>query len=107
MVKSISIRVDERMLEEIDRLALVAEVDRSTLIRQLLSKALPLKKLELAAYYYQNGETLERAAELTDVNLWDLIEYLRSRGITLHWDVDEWKTLCKKVLGIHLERKIM
>jgi predicted HTH domain antitoxin len=59
-------------------------------IQRLLSQGARQARLEYAARLYGNGEvTLERAAELAGVTIYDMMAHVRSRNIMPPSDVAE------------------
>jgi hypothetical protein len=47
---------------------------------------------------YQNGESLERAAEKVRVSVWDMIDFMATMGYTKKFDLQSQKELYGKVL---------
>jgi hypothetical protein len=98
-MKSVTIRIEEPLLEEIDYLAKTNKSDRATEIRKILQTGLLKSKLELAVWLYREGNSLEKAAEEARVNLWDLIEYIKEIGQTKIANIKELeKELREKLL---------
>ena len=95
---NISIRSKKEMVEELDNLAKLEKVDRAQLIRKLIEKGLFEEKLTMAVALYQKGDTLERAASLANVSLWDLIDFLHVRGISTQFNIQEEKLLLANAL---------
>jgi predicted HTH domain antitoxin len=65
-------------------------VDRSTVLRKLLNKAVTDWKKEYAARRYAEGKlTLESAALDSGVSVREMIGYLKDRKIPAHYDVED------------------
>ena len=56
-------------------------------------------KIDAAINFYQKGETLERAANLTGASLWDLIDEVKKRGIVSDFDLEQEKDTYIKALA--------
>ena len=82
-MKVVTVRVPEPVLEAIDNLAREHNVDRSEMIRILLSNGLREFLIGRAIEKYVNDEvSLEKAAEIANVPLSDFIIELRKRNIS-------------------------
>ena len=53
MGKTITSRLPDKMVEEIERIAKLENLDRSSVVRRLLNKAIPEWKLDYALKLYQ------------------------------------------------------
>lgn len=81
---TISVRVDEDTLRDIELLCKDAKADRSEVVRQLLDKAIRDAKLERAMQLLRERKiSVEKAAELSGVTLYEIIEALPKYGIHL------------------------
>lgn len=81
-MRVVTVRLSESMLSEIDALARELGLDRSEVIRLLISRSLREERLRRAIEMYVRDEvTLEKAAELAGVPLIDFIAELRRRGV--------------------------
>ncbi len=96
---ALSMRLEKELLDELDRLANLEDTDRTTITRKILKRGIHLERLDLAILLYIKGETLERAANLSECDLWDLLEELPKRGITKRFDPDGLRELAIKVLA--------
>ena len=79
MSNIISIRLKEKELEALEALAEAEQLDRTTLIRQLLADAIGRRKLELARRYYEEGYSFEASAKKAQIDLWELIDYFEEK----------------------------
>lgn len=98
------------MVEELDNLAKLEKVDRAQLIRKIIEKGIGEEKLTMAVALYQKGDTLERAASLANVSLWDLIDFFHIQGISTQFNIQEEKILISNALKLKypdLSKKIL
>ena len=92
----ISIRLSDEEINEIDKLAKEQHIDRSNLLRQILANGIKETKLKLAREYYENGDSLERAAEKARLSLWDVIDYFEKVQVNKHYDEEFWMKMVKE-----------
>ncbi len=98
MGKTITSRLSDKMVEEIEKIAELENLDKSSVIRRLLSKAIPDWKLKYALKLYQNKEiSLGKAAELSSLSIWEFLEYLAEKKIPLNYDLEDFKEDLEKV----------
>ncbi len=91
-------RVSDELAQEIEFFAKEDNVDRSTEIRQLLTKAMEEKRIEYALEKYQKREvTLWKAATLAKVPLAMMMSLAAKRHIPLSYDLDDLKDDLKAV----------
>lgn len=90
MAIAVSTRVDEKTAREIDHLASEKHMDRATMMRNLLEKALEEERQQLVLEQYKKREvTLARAAEMLDIDLWSMLELLKQNHIHLDYTEEE------------------
>lgn len=81
----ISIRPPKEMKEQIEDLAKIKRVERSSLVRQLLDRAI---KEELKDYaldlFAKRKVSLAKAAKIAGVTIREMHELLKDRNIALH-----------------------
>ena len=73
-------------------------------------RGLEEEKLWRAVDLYKRGETMEYAAKLTHLNIWDLIEFLQKHNITQNLDAEQERLLYTKILEAdypELSKKIL
>lgn len=98
MGKTITSRLPDEMVEEIERISKLEKLDKSSVVRRLLDKAIPAWKLEYALQMYQNREiSLGKAAEFSSISIWEFLNQLYSKKIPLNYDLDDLKSDLKKV----------
>ena len=92
MVRStyISIVIPSEMNVDLEKLQKILKMDKSTVIRHLLSKSIREVKIETFLNEYKKGKlSLGKAAELAGVNLWEFIELCRKNQIQLDLTEEE------------------
>jgi predicted HTH domain antitoxin len=74
----------------LESLADLSGLDRSTLVKSLLRRGMKELRLDHAAEALRNEKvTLSRAAELAGLDVWDFIAGMESRGLELHYGIDD------------------
>lgn len=87
---TVSTRLDPEELRLLEALAELSGLDRSTLVKSLLRRGMTELRLDHAAEALRKEQvTLSRAAELAGLDVWDFIAGMESRGLELHYGVDE------------------
>jgi len=90
--ETVSTRLPQEMLKDIEALAERERVDRSELIRRLLDSALQQRKVEDALEAYRDGKvTLWRAAESAGVSLREMMELAGAKRIPVPYALDDLK----------------
>jgi predicted HTH domain antitoxin len=78
----VTVRMDSRLIGEIDEIARRERSDRASVLRRLVSDGLDRYRLRMAADAYRDGKvTTERAAVMAGVSVHEMIEALRREGI--------------------------
>lgn len=90
---NLTVRTKKKFIEEIDQLATIKGVDRAQIIREILERGLQKEKIKVAIELYQEGNSLERAANLASINIWDLLDALYTLGIPQRIDLKQEKLL--------------
>ena len=90
---TVSVRLPEEDVADIERAAASMGVERSTFIRLTLGRGVQALALEAALDRYRRGEvTLSRAAEMAGLSLREVILKLRDHGVALSYGVDDLTT---------------
>lgn len=96
--QKVSLTLPKSFLEEAEKLARERFEDRSTIIRELLSKGLTDYKKNKALISYSEGKlSLGKAAESAGVTLWQFIDALKEKKIPLRYDLDAIKNELKTI----------
>jgi len=78
-----NVMLDRRVLKSVDEFARSMDEDRSTVIRQLIKKAIAGEKIELAIKRFQEGVPFRKALEIAGLDYWDFQAELDKRGIPI------------------------
>ncbi|MEX2684858.1 MAG: UPF0175 family protein [Candidatus Sigynarchaeota archaeon] len=90
MGQSITARLPEDLVREIEKISKAEQLDKSSVIRRLLAKAIAQWNLEYALEAYQKGDvSLGRATEMAKVSIWTFMARLNERKIPLNYSVDD------------------
>ena len=104
MSERLSIVIPSEMNEEIEQLQKILKMDKSTIIRHLLSKSIREVKIESMLEEYKKGKlSLGKAAELAGVNLWEFIELCRKSQIKLDLTEQEAELGIQKVTKLDIQ----
>lgn len=99
MLTSTTLRIENKILEDISKAAAKLHLDRGTYLRQLVMQAYEEKLLELSIEHYKNGKiTIGELAEKTNKTVWEIMEILKQRKIPssiLLEDIDKSSKLFK------------
>lgn len=100
MVKmaTISVRVDDGTLRDLELLREDAKADRSEVVRRLLDKAIKGAKLERAMDLLRKRKiSVGKAAELAGVTIYEIVEAMPKYGVHLGYSVDELRRDIKRI----------
>ncbi len=98
----ISIILPDDLKKEIDKLRDLNHEDQSSFIRKLLWKSVSHEKLEIALKDYLNNKiSLGKAAENAGISIWEMLDELKSRNITLNYKISEAELEIEKILKKH------
>jgi len=90
MPVTVTTRVEEELMKAIDEIADVEGMDRSTVVRRFLSKAVKEWLIERSLREYEEGKiTLWQAAKRCGVSLWEIIEEVRKREIHVPYTFED------------------
>src|SRR3989344_1200301 len=90
MAEVITARLDKQINTGLDLVSKTEHLDRSTVIRRLLSRALEEWKEKRALELYKEGKfSAEQASNFAKVSLWAFFEALRRNNVSLNYDLQE------------------
>jgi len=82
MMKNISIRLNENLMKEAEKLARLELVDKSIILREALEKGLKYVKLHIAIEMFSRERfSTSEAAELAGISVGEMMDELVNRGI--------------------------
>lgn len=85
----VNVRLDRKLIEEIDRMALEDAVDRSEMARRLLGAGLAARRMLTALEAYRAGRVSAwRAAEVAGVSLYEMLDRIHEEGIPHELDAE-------------------
>ncbi|MHA1369122.1 MAG: UPF0175 family protein [Promethearchaeota archaeon] len=92
MTEQINIRLDKEIIKGIEKLAAEEKLDRSALVRKILIDGLNRERLNFAIQKYVLGEiSFERAAEIAEVSIHELLLVFGKLGISPKMTLDDLK----------------
>ncbi len=90
MGKTLTSRLPDEMAKQIEEIAEIEKLDKSSVMRRLLGKGIIQWKEEFALKLYQDGEvSLGRAAEISSLSIWEFLDKLAKKKIPLNYDTDD------------------
>ena len=92
MPVTVTTRVEEELAKIIDSIAKSEGMDRSTVIRRFLLRAVKDWLIEKSLDEYEEGKlTLWQAAEKCGLSLWEMINEVKKREIHVPYTLEELK----------------
>lgn len=90
MPVTVTTRVEDELAKAIDEIARSEGMDRSTVIRRFLSKAVKDWLIERSLEDYEQGKvTLWQAAARCGLSLWEMINEVKNREIHVPYTLEE------------------
>ena len=99
MGDKISIILPDDLKEEIDNLKELFNEDQSSYIRKLLWRSVAQEKLEYALkQYLEDKLSIGKASEIAGISIWEFLDELHKRNITLKYKISEAELEIEKIL---------
>lgn len=90
MEKSISVRIPNEEMKEINGISSQAYSAKSVILREILRLGIKQKKLEIALEKFQKNEaSAAKAASIAGISLSEFLDVLISRKIDFHYDIED------------------
>ena len=90
MGTTITTRIDDRDATEIKVIEREEKLDRSAVVRRLLSKAIMERKIERAFEQYKEHKiTIGKVAELTGLSLREVLSLASAKGIPFQYTLED------------------
>ena len=90
MGKTLTSRLPDDMAKQIEEIAEIEKLDKSSVIRRLLDKGIIQWKVEFALKLYQDGDvSLGRGAEISSLSIWEFLDKLAEKKIPLNYDAED------------------
>ena len=82
-----------------NRLKLILSKNQSSFIRKLLWKSIAREKLEFVLKEYLNDKiSIGKASEIADISIWEMLDELKKRNITLNYKIEEAELEIERIL---------
>ncbi len=79
-------RIPSEIDKEMEKIVLEEDTDKSKLMRELIVLGMREKRLVTALKFYSSGKiTLWKAARISGISLWQMMEILRQRKIPMQY----------------------
>ena len=90
MAETVSVRIDETNLKEIDEISKIEKKTKSNVLREVLEKGIKEKKLEMALEKFRNNEaSIGKAARMAQMPLSQFMDVLVEKKIDFHYGIKE------------------
>ena len=98
MGKTITTRLPDKFVIGLKNIADKENLDTSAVIRKLLARAIEEWKKEYAVENYKKGEfSLGQAAQFAEISIWEFIELIKQKKISLNYDEEELEEELKAI----------
>lgn len=88
--KVMTLRLPIEIEQELEKLSVIRDSDKSKIIRELLIKGLKEARVEHSLKLYTQGKvSLWKAARLAGCSLWQMMEYAKEKKITAQYTEKE------------------
>ena len=92
MTATVSTRIDENILLEIDELSKERQMDRASLLRNLIVEGLAIeKKKKVLNMYKERKISMAKAAEMLNIDLWQMIDIIKEENLYIDYTEEELK----------------
>lgn len=92
MVTTVSTRIEEKVVSEIDKLSKEKQMDRASFLRNLIVKGLAAERKKRALSMYKERKiSLGKAAEMLEVDIWQMIDIIKEENLNLDYSEEELK----------------
>lgn len=90
MQEPLSIKPTEEMEKKLEILTKIEKIEKSTLVRKILDRAIDEELKQCALELFENKKvSLAKAAEIAGVPIREMIDLIKERGISLHITVQD------------------
>ena len=91
--KLMNTRIPIAIINQVENIAKEEQTDKSSIVRKLLDKAIKVWKLEKVTNMYKSKKIpLEKSAEIADVSVRELINYLKEKELEIY-QLKIWKKI--------------
>lgn len=90
MAKTITTRLPDEYVSGINQIAVIENLDTSSIVRKLLAKSISEWKKDYAVNQYAKGIfSFEQAAKFSELSVWDFPQLLLEKNVPLNMDEEE------------------
>jgi len=90
MTEQLNLRISKEIIKELEELSEKINLDRMALAKKILIEGIQREKLNFAIQKYLGKEiSMERAAEIVGVSLYELIEIFSRFGIASNLSIED------------------
>jgi len=87
---NVTVSIDENIRKTLDILSKEYHVDLQTLLRDLILRGLELEKRErVIKLYVDRRISLQKAAELLEISIWEILELLKRENLHIDYGFEE------------------
>lgn len=87
-----TVRLPERIIKAIDKRAMEENLDRTTILRELLEESIKNWKIDRATNLYKEYKiSLSEAAKMAELSVGDMMDVLVKKGVKSDLTVEEYK----------------
>jgi predicted HTH domain antitoxin len=87
---NVTVSIDENIRKELDVLSKEYHVDLSTLLKKLILRGLEFEKRKSVIKLYEDRKiSLQKAAELLEISIWEMFELLKRENIHIDYGFEE------------------
>jgi len=92
MTATVSTRIEEKILSEIDEISKEKQMDRASLLRNLIVEGLSIeKKKKVMSMYKERRISIAKAAEMLNIDLWQMIDIIKEENLYIDYSEEELK----------------
>ncbi|MHC1591868.1 MAG: UPF0175 family protein [Candidatus Helarchaeales archaeon] len=94
MSEQLNLRLNKEVIHELEKLAEMINLDRTSLAKKILIEGIKKEKLNHAIQkYIQKEISIEKASEISGLSLYDLIEVFSKLGIPSNLSIEDLRRL--------------
>lgn len=91
-MRVVAARFPKSSVEELEEIAKEEQVDKSTVVVRALQRYIKDWKVERALTLYREGKvTLWKAARIADVSLWEMMNVVKQRRISMQYTFEDFR----------------
>lgn len=90
MTATVTTRIEERLLEEIDQFSKERQMDRASFLRNLIVEGLSIERRNKVLNMYKERKiSLAKASEMLDLDIWQMIDLIKEENLYLDYSEQE------------------